>query len=231
MALEMKSACESCQRAIEISSTAYICSYECTYCPVCRAKWIVCPNCHGELTLRPRRPAQVASNATQSKPLPTNEQNLTPIAPYQPRTTRLVSLHSCLDWKLKVYEICFADVSIPSEQIEQTLAFVDQNVPWLRCPGHSPRAGFVLVHRGRDAMWLMVHLWQADILSQFAFQSPLSNPVDFTPLRSDGFCGCVWELEVVSHERDAWIRCEMGSNSNSIARYWNDNFLFKLENR
>lgn len=56
MALEMRSTCEKCGRALTIESAAFICSYECTFCPDCTAAMHgVCPNCGGELVPRPRR--------------------------------------------------------------------------------------------------------------------------------------------------------------------------------
>jgi len=56
MALELRPACERCGAALDHSADATICSYECTFCPVCaEAMEHVCPNCGGELVRRPRR--------------------------------------------------------------------------------------------------------------------------------------------------------------------------------
>jgi hypothetical protein len=56
MALEMKMGCEKCDHALPEDAEAYICSYECTFCPDCTAKMKqTCPNCAGELVARPRR--------------------------------------------------------------------------------------------------------------------------------------------------------------------------------
>jgi len=56
MGLQMKSACELCAAALEPLSEAWICSFECTYCPTCAvARDHVCQNCGGELVRRPRR--------------------------------------------------------------------------------------------------------------------------------------------------------------------------------
>lgn len=56
MSLEMRSNCEKCQAALELASAAFICSYECTFCPACTdAMKRICPNCGGELVSRPRR--------------------------------------------------------------------------------------------------------------------------------------------------------------------------------
>jgi hypothetical protein len=56
MALEMKPRCEKCEGALSPDGEAYICSYECTFCPTCtKGMAAVCPNCGGELVRRPRR--------------------------------------------------------------------------------------------------------------------------------------------------------------------------------
>src|SRR5579864_625805 len=54
----MKSACEGCGCALPVDSTAYVCSYQCTFCPVCFSKIHgICSHCGGELMRRPRRTA------------------------------------------------------------------------------------------------------------------------------------------------------------------------------
>ncbi|MEO0878593.1 MAG: DUF1272 domain-containing protein [Pseudomonadota bacterium] len=57
--LEMRPNCELCDRDLAPAAPAYICSFECTFCPDCvdgRLKG-VCPNCGGTLTPRPTRAA------------------------------------------------------------------------------------------------------------------------------------------------------------------------------
>ncbi|MEU4596165.1 DUF1272 domain-containing protein [Nocardia sp. NPDC023988] len=58
--LKMKSTCETCAAPLRDDAEAFICSYECTYCPACTADHGVCPNCAGELVRRPRRATGVA---------------------------------------------------------------------------------------------------------------------------------------------------------------------------
>ena len=56
MALEMRSECERCHAPLAGEDTAFICSYECTFCADCADEMNeVCPNCGGELVLRPIR--------------------------------------------------------------------------------------------------------------------------------------------------------------------------------
>lgn len=60
--LEMRTICEKCETTtLAHGDEAFICSYECTFCPGCaEAMSGVCPNCGGELVRRPRREAASA---------------------------------------------------------------------------------------------------------------------------------------------------------------------------
>jgi len=54
----VKNSCEGCEAVLPHDAEAYVCSYECTFCPVCStSKKNVCPHCGGELVRRPRREA------------------------------------------------------------------------------------------------------------------------------------------------------------------------------
>ncbi len=57
--LELRPSCECCDKDLPPQSgEARICSFECTFCADCADGVLngVCPNCGGELLLRPRRP-------------------------------------------------------------------------------------------------------------------------------------------------------------------------------
>jgi len=55
-ALRMKPSCERCHADLPVQAAAFICSFECTFCPACaNDHQHVCPNCGGELRARPRR--------------------------------------------------------------------------------------------------------------------------------------------------------------------------------
>lgn len=58
--LELRPNCECCDKDLPLQSTdVWICSFECTFCTDCAKVMLkgVCPNCGGELVVRPRRPA------------------------------------------------------------------------------------------------------------------------------------------------------------------------------
>lgn len=56
MGLNMNGGCLRCHAQLAPSCEAYICSFECTFCPLCAGEMMmVCPICGGELLRRPRR--------------------------------------------------------------------------------------------------------------------------------------------------------------------------------
>ena len=57
--LNLRPNCECCDKDLPPAANAFICSFECTFCPDCANARLggVCPNCGGELVRRPVRPA------------------------------------------------------------------------------------------------------------------------------------------------------------------------------
>jgi uncharacterized protein len=65
--LEMRSVCERCGQSVPAAGEAFICSFECTYCPDCAVSMDhVCPNCRGELVRRPRRSPSVVGSVSDA---------------------------------------------------------------------------------------------------------------------------------------------------------------------
>ena len=58
--LELRPSCECCDKDLPpAAAAAMICTYECTFCSDCVEKRLkgVCPNCGGNFSPRPIRPA------------------------------------------------------------------------------------------------------------------------------------------------------------------------------
>ena len=59
--LQLRPSCECCNKDLPPESTeARICPFECTFCADCAEAKLkgICPNCGGELVVRPRRPPE-----------------------------------------------------------------------------------------------------------------------------------------------------------------------------
>ena len=63
--------------------------------------------------------------------------------------------------------------------------------------------GFVIVHRGQIADWIVLCWWTDDDIMR---SRVLTHENGVVSDRSDeNFLGCVWELSVIDWERKAWI--------------------------
>ena len=66
--------------------------------------------------------------------------------------------------------------------------------------------GFAIVHAGEEAIWLLLDWWKpGGVLCQVLSRAELAAPGVFRPV-TEPIMACVWELVVVNHERDAWVR-------------------------
>ena len=67
----MKINCEGCGLALPADGMAYVCSYECTFCPICSSNMHnICSHCGGELVRRPRRALRVKAEETTNTDVP-----------------------------------------------------------------------------------------------------------------------------------------------------------------
>ncbi len=69
LALEMKPNCLQCGCDLATDGVAFICSYECTFCPSCADASVACQNCGGELMPRPRRELTASSPSMRAERL------------------------------------------------------------------------------------------------------------------------------------------------------------------
>lgn len=66
----MKDGCEECGRDLPADGEAYVCSYGCTFCPICSSNMqYVCSHCGGELVRRPRRSAPLKAQEKPNAPI------------------------------------------------------------------------------------------------------------------------------------------------------------------
>jgi hypothetical protein len=80
----------------------------------------------------------------------------------------------------------------------------------LREPPHEGDhpAGFLILHYGVDGDYLLVSQWyDANMLKHWVRGSvaDAGGNTTFAPLAQHDLIACVWELEVIKFERDAWV--------------------------
>ena len=141
---------------------------------------------------------------------------------YAKRRAEFVGVRTSGPWSVKLYTIDTgrgdpAGASLPAAEarIPELLPEVGDNV-------HGE--AFAIVHAGEDAVWLLVHWWTDTCLMHHRMVSAdLRTPERFDRDVPDTLIACSWELAVVQHERDAWVRTVQGRGANAdYAAYRSD---------
>lgn len=106
-------------------------------------------------------------------------------------------------WRLKRYEITLDGRDIASEIRVGAEAAIDRH---LIAMAIEPTVGFVVLHAGEDAIWLLINLWHGELLHQVTLSASLNTPGVFAPVGANGPSACVWELRVIAREREAYVQ-------------------------
>jgi hypothetical protein len=149
-----------------------------------RAEWQVKSNWIGRRVERARRVTVHGVSST----------------PYRPRRTEPIGVHEVAGWAVKMIGIG-ADGRLPEESERQAaLAVAAEVLPDETSPSTAAgtgadavRAGFLIVHPGEEALWVIVAWWRYDILYQRLYRADLGS-VDLSAVSPDGPTACVWEL-------------------------------------
>jgi hypothetical protein len=137
--------------------------------------------------------------------------------PYAPRDTRFHDLRQVRGWTLKRYAIRLGDEPLDWDSFAPALEMSEQSLPDPDPAAGRPGYGFVIAHRGRGADYLVLGWWSAEN------ELPLSVWVrrdgnDWRPAH-DGESICVWDLEVIWHERQAWVHWMLREGGPDPAAY------------
>lgn len=125
------------------------------------------------------------------------------MSPYRRRRTRSMGRADVAGWTLKLIGIG-ADALPGRAEIDAALAAAARDLPRpARTPARSA-VGFVIVHRGTEALWTLVCWWELDILYERLWRADPGTTA-LRPVPPDGPTACVWELDAIEHERRAWI--------------------------
>lgn len=129
-----------------------------------------------------------------------------PAEAYRPRAMRFAGLWETGRATLKLYTIR----ATPEPMSAEALASARETV---EADGSATGPGFVVLHRGEEALWLLLHWWlPGGILAETLWSSPLVGPVRFEP-RDRPLMACVWELVPIAFERDGYVRTVMRGRS------------------
>ncbi len=125
---------------------------------------------------------------------------------YKPRKIKFEEHFETDGWTIKIYTIAkLGEFNHP-----EVYANAKAQLPtWLKLTngfnsGHN-NIGFLILHAGTEGVFSIINWWIGNnMLNTNIYKTDFETQDQFEKISGNGLAPCVWELEVINHERVAW---------------------------
>jgi len=133
--------------------------------------------------------------------------------PYSPRPIRPAGIARPNAFRIKQYSIHFGDAPFREGDFAAGLRLAFDALPRPALTESRPGAGFVIAHQGNGAEYVVLGWWDNENeLPLRVFVRPQTPDGAWRPARG-GESVCVWDLEVIWFEREAYVRTVLGGGT------------------
>lgn len=128
--------------------------------------------------------------------------------PYRPRAIRFLDRWNVGGFRVKVYGIAYQGDSPEAGLCEAAQRVTAQCLAENAISTVHYGVGFVGIHEGRDGNFVFVDWWvNENELHHHVYMSKKEDPLRLEDKTAAGIVACVWDLYVMSFERNAWVEC------------------------
>ena len=125
---------------------------------------------------------------------------------YKPRQIKFKELIETNGWRVKIYTISKIGEFDHPVFYQNVL---DQLPQWFKLENSfdasNDKIAFLIVHAGTEGIFSLINWWVGtNMLNTNIFISYPENPFKFERISGNGLAPCVWELEIINHERVSW---------------------------
>jgi len=147
---------------------------------------------------------------------------------YRSRSIEPLPLWEDAGWRIKPYVIRYAARGIDDAAVAAARETLAGRLPPI-ADGDHYGAGFAGLHFGKTANFAFIDWWASENeLHHHVFISPLDRPSDLRDATATGLTACVWDLELIWFERQAWARHALGpAGQRSLAAYLADRLTIR----
>src|SRR5262245_11962822 len=115
---------------------------------------------------------------------------------------------------MKTYGIAYGRARPRAELVKAALAEAARRLPQEAVSEERYGVGFIGIHDGRGGNFVFIDWWeQENELHHHVFFSPSDQPVQLRAAADADPIACAWDLSVVAHEREAWVRHVLANRS------------------
>lgn len=143
---------------------------------------------------------------------------------YQMRPVRFLEIYPCEDWYIKIYSISIKSEKVSAQNLQKCK---NEILKWLKNSEfydlETYKIATLIIHEGREGCFAIINWWiDENMLQNFVYMLK-ENTNDFQPFSHKGIITCVWEMAVLWHERNAWVKHILMQNENpDITSYLNE---------
>jgi len=140
------------------------------------------------------------------------------LAPYAPRRFRFPGLQHAAEMAVKLYAITLPHAALDEGRIRSAVA---RQLPELAAKaaisGNHHRQAYCIAHMSNEGAWLLFDWWpHGDITCHILLRAG-ANSLDFQPVTTGHLNACVWESQIIDHERRAWMRHMLTKTPDAVA--------------
>ncbi len=145
---------------------------------------------------------------------------------YKERYIRFQRLLPIGDWQVKLYTISKTPDFRPTEVLKH---LQHQLADWLKLENgfnaEHDHIAFLIVHAGTEGIFSLLNWWVgSNMLNTHIFFTPYEHLSKFERISGEGLAPCIWELEVIEHERQALIKHILKAEKADFDAYLADSF-------
>jgi len=110
------------------------------------------------------------------------------------------------NWRVKIYTISKIQEFNHPDFYKNVL---EQLPKWLKLENSfessNDKIAFLILHSGTEGIFSLINWWVGkNMLNTNIFLTNPKKPSDFKKISGDGLAPCIWELEIINHERVSW---------------------------
>jgi len=127
---------------------------------------------------------------------------------FKKRAVKYLDVIEFGDWKFKLYSMKYNELRVTPE-IEKIIKTILPD--WIKEKSQANdfpnyKIGTVIVHEAMDSILVVVNWWvYENVIQNHVYCSEYEHPDKFVDISSKGLRFCVWEMNILWHERNLWV--------------------------
>jgi hypothetical protein len=140
------------------------------------------------------------------------------VTDYQTRPVRFLELWQESGWRIKVYGISHQRPAPRQDFVVAAKQVARERLPHAQEDGRHG-VGYLGAHEGEGNCFAFFGWWAKRYeLNHFLYRAPLDRPDALVPAPT-GLVGCVWDLQLIAFERQAWLSALLAHPEPSLDGY------------